>query len=144
MLAYSIWLLWLNGAGRRTANSHSMLAAVASSIETWESEREQGQPRGRFFGSVLVKINQLRGIGKQVTRGYLEGVLGPPDLVSTQNDHLIVVYFTNGIAPKSTAWIVAYDSNDILQDVGANNTNAFAPDFWKPFRTDPTSTMAPN
>ena len=77
-----------------------MLAAVASAVETWEAERAQGQLRGRAFGSVLVKINQLRGIGKSVTRAYLESVLGAPDLTSVQQGHTVVVYLTDGIAPK--------------------------------------------
>ena len=145
VLAYAISLLWLNGGGRAPANPSSALVAVASAVEAWEKERGQGQPRGRAFGSVLVKVNQLRGIGKTVTRGYVESVLGAPDLTSVQKGHAVVVYFTDGIAPKSTAWVVVYDSQENLVDVGVNNRDSFGADFWSRFSQSlgPSSAGAP-
>ncbi len=132
--AYAVSLLWFNGGGRRPANPSSILVDVASAVETWEKEREQGQPRGRAFGSVLVAVNRLRGVGKTVTRAYVESVLGAPDLASVRKGHVVVVYRTDGIAPKSTAWVVVYDPQGNLSEVGVNNADSFGPDFWSHFK----------
>jgi hypothetical protein len=145
VLAYGISLLWLNGGGRAPANPSSMLANVASAVETWEKERAQGQLRGRTFGSVLVAINRLRGVGKTVTRGYVESVMGAPDLTSVQQKHTVVVYLTDGVAPQSTAWVVVYDPQGNLADVFVNNSDAFGADFWSRFSQSlgPSSAGAP-
>ena len=46
--AYAVCLLWLNGSGRAPANPSSMLAAVASAVETWEAERARTTSRQSF------------------------------------------------------------------------------------------------
>ena len=145
VLAYGISLLWLNGGGRAPANPSSMLANVASAVETWEKERAQGQLRGRTFGSVLVAINRLCGVGKTVTRGYVESVLGAPDLTSVQKGYAVVVYLTDGIGPKSTACVVVYDSQENLVEVAFNNRDSFGADFWSRFSQtlSPSSDCAP-
>jgi hypothetical protein len=127
LTVYAGALLQIHSSANRLPNPRSSLAKLASSMQQWETERKQGHPRGAAFGGVIVSINQLRGVGKTITRDHVEAVLGLPDRVYMIDGHYVGLYFTDGSAPRSSVWVLVYDRSNSLYDVMVNNSDAVVP-----------------